>query len=157
MKRWYIYILVVAVVLIVPVTRADVADLRPVQTVALYRTSLGYRIETDTQDAGEGTNVMAAFAALKGSAPGILYLDTADYLVVALDAVDGVDDMRGILKKSARICGIKGRPDLVFVSRYLTVHGSIPRLSRWEKDNCLPVLDCSTAEVKFLQKNEKTA
>ena len=150
MKRCLIYILIMIAVLSVPLERTDVADLHPVQTVALYQTSTGYRIETDTKDAGEGETVSQAFNDLKRTTPGVIYLDTADYFVVSKSAEKAIDEMRQFLKKGVQICYFAGQVDLLAVSEFLSVQDRIPYLRDWKPGDPLPVLDCSTERLKFL-------
>lgn len=155
MKRIVIYILIMAAVLSVPLERTDVADLHPVQTVALYKTQNGYRIETDTQDFGVGDTIDTAYNNLIETTPGIIYLDTADFLLVFDDAADAVQEMGKYLKKSVRICGAVGQGDLKAVSRYLSVQGGLQPLSKWKSGQKLPILDCRKDRINFLLKNVK--
>ena len=150
MRRIVIYILIMAAVLAVPLERTDVADLHPVQTVALYKTQVGYRIETDTDDMGVGETVDAACRDLIDTTPGIIYLDTADFLLVFENAMDAVDDMRKYLKNTVRICGAVGRVDLKAVSEFLSVQRGLRPLSKWKNGQLLPVLDCRNDRIKFL-------
>lgn len=150
MKRIVIYILIMAAVLSVPLERTDVADLHPVQTIALYKTQDGYRIESDTDDLGVGETVDAACRDLIDTTSGIIYLDTADFLLVFEGAADAVQDMRKYLKNGVRICGAVGHGDLKVVSEYLSVQRGLQLLSKWENGQSLPVLDCRNDRIKFL-------
>lgn len=150
MRRSILYILITAAVLIAPARSADVADLRPVQTVALYKISGGYRIETDTEDYGEGKTVEAAFANLQETTPGVIYLDTADYFLIFCGAESGGEHMRKYLKSDVGVCGAVGQGKLQEVSKYLSVQGKLQPLHQWKIGEKLPVLDCRTDRIKFM-------
>ena len=150
MKRCILYVMIMAAVLSVPLKRTDVADLRPVQTVALYQTASGYRIETDTLDTGVGETVLQAFLDLLATTPGVIYLDTADYLVIAKGAEAAACEMRAYLKSGVRVCGSIGTVDLKEASRFLAVQGKLPYFRDWDTGQSLPILDCRTERIKFL-------
>ena len=155
MKRILIYILIMAAVLLVPLERTDVADLHPVQTVALYKTPEGYRIETDTEDAGSGKTVDSAYADLIETTPGIIYLDTADYFLVSESALPGMEDIDKYLKNGVKVCAVVGEGDLKVVSKFLSVQRGLMPFSRAKSGENLPVLDCRGERIKFLEKNVK--
>ena len=150
MRRIIVYILITAAILAIPLERTDVADLHPVQTVALYKTRDGYRIETDTDDLGIGKTVDAAYRDLIITTPGVIYLDTADFLLVFDDGQDAVQDMRKYLKNGVRICAAVGQGNLKAVSAFLSVQQGLQRLSKWKNGQSLPVLDCRNDRIKFL-------
>lgn len=150
MRRIIAYIIIMAAVIAIPLERTDVADLHPVQTVALYKTADGYRIETDTEDAGIGETVDAAYQDLIATTPGVIYLDTADFLLVFDGTEAAVRDIRKYLKNGVRICAAVGWGDLQDVSKYLSVQTGLLPLSRWKEGQLLPVLDCRNDRIKFL-------
>ena len=155
MKRIAIYLIVMAAVLVMPLERTDVADLQPVQTVALYKTPVGDQIETDTGDVGAGKTVDLAYADLLETASGVIYLDTARYLLVSEAAVPAVADIGKFLKKGVAVCAVVGRTDLKEVSKFLSVRSGLLPIHKWKEGVNLPVLDCRTDRIKFLQKNVK--
>ncbi len=150
MRKVFLYVLITVAVLSVPTRPADVADLHPVQTVALYKTLDGYRIETDTNDNGEGKTVEEAFADLQETTVGVIYLDTADYFLIFRGAESGGNQMRKYLKSDVGVCSAVGQGDLKEISQYLSVRGDLMPLHRWETEQKLPVLDCSSDRIKFM-------
>ena len=140
MKRCILYILIMVAVLCAPVEGTDVAKLRPVETVVLYKIGKDYHIRTDTNDVGEGESVQAAFDDLLLTTPGVIYLDTAEYVLVHEGAVEDVEQLRSHLKRSVQLCSFSGELDIVAVSKYLPVHGKLPILSQWNPGEELPVL-----------------
>lgn len=150
MRKVFLYVLITAAVLSVPTRAADVAELHPVQTVALYKTDVGYRIETDTEDHGEGETVEDAFINLQETTPGVIYLDTADYFLIFQGAESGGEDMRKYLKSNVEVCSAVGQGELKEVSKYLSARGKLQPLHQWEKGQKLPILDCRTDRIKFM-------
>ena len=155
MRRILVYIAIAFVVLAVPLERADVADLHPVQTVALYKIQGGYRIETDTEDYGVGKTVAEAYHDLMETTPGVIYLDTAEFYLVSMEAAPAAHEMKRYLKKNVKVCAAVGQGDLPLISKYLSVQRGLEPLSQWELGEELPVLDCRSDRIKFLQKNAK--
>lgn len=149
MKRIILYIIVLAALLVVPAERADVGKLRPVQTVALYKDANEFVIATDTGDLGRGETVQDAFHNLKATTPAIIYLDTADYLLVSEQAVDQLEFLRGKLRRSVEVYQFLGEANLEEVSKYLRVHGNGPSLKQYESGTQLPVLDCREERLKI--------
>ena len=48
MKKSFLYMLILAAVLVLPTKFTDVGKLRPVQTIAVYKNGSTYIFETDT-------------------------------------------------------------------------------------------------------------
>ena len=140
MRKWIVYILIIGVVWVVPTERMDVGKLRPVQVVSLYRENGQIVIETDTRDRGAGLTPTQALADLEDTTPGVIYLDTAQYLLVAEDALDLPEAFRGELKQSVQMCLQQGKIDISETAQYLSAHGQMPRLKNWKRGVALPTL-----------------
>lgn len=149
MKRILIYILLLVLVLLVPVERLDIATLRPVQTVAVTMVGKSCTITTDTGDVGTGTDVISALEDLKRTTPGIIYLDTADFLLVGEGAQEQAMQLKPYMTDSVRVYQIKGTPDLEKVSQYLQIHDDGIPLPAWELGSLLPVLDGTKERLKI--------
>ena len=150
MRRCILYIIIAIAALSVPVERTDVSDLRPVQTVALYQTPDGYLIETDTGDQGSGGTVDAAYQNLLQTTPGVIYLDTADFLLVSENSQSRIPEIGKYLKRGVRCCVVSGQCDLEEASIFLSVHNDLPQISDWRSGDQLPVLDCTAQRLKIL-------
>lgn len=140
MKRIVLYALILALVQIAPVERTDIAKLRPVEVIALYSTGDSVRIATDTGDFGDGENVLSALDHMRRTSPSVIYLDTAEFLLVAPGAEEALESLRDELKPSVRLCRISQPVDLQATAEYLDVHGDLPSLRHWEVGQKLPVL-----------------
>lgn len=140
MKRYVLYAAVLILSFLVPIKGTDVARLRPVETVMLYSQNGETVIRTDTNDFGIGEDSLAAFKNLKATTPGIIYLDTADFLLVSEDAVDEVEPLRKYLKKDVQLFQFTGEVDPAEASRYLSIHGNGPKLKSWQAGQALPLV-----------------
>ena len=157
MKRIILYIGILAAMLAAPVEPADIGKLRPVQVVSIYKENDWIIMKTDTEDRGMGGTAKQALQNLKDTSSGIIYLDTAEYLLLTKDTQDAVEELRDELKDSVRLCMTAKQVDLVESAKYLNVHGWLPKLEDWKKDMELPVLSTFGDSLIFLKKVENNA
>ncbi len=129
--RKFIYALIIAALFLVPLKRADIAKLRPVQAVAMYMEDNNIVLETDTGDLGRGENVLRALENLKEKTAAVVYLDTADFLLVAKNAVSRVGEMAQHIKQSVKVCVCEAAGRVKEAAQYLDVHGNLPKLRDW--------------------------
>ena len=155
MKRILCYTAILAIMLALPVEKADVGNLRPVQVVAIYKENNWFVMETDTEDKGYGGTPEQALQNLKDTSSGIIYLDTAEYLLLTKDTLDAAEELRQELKNSVRLCMTAKPVDLTEVAEYLSVHGNLPKLKAWGKDQELPVLSVFGDSLIFFEKSRK--
>ena len=147
MKRIICYILILAAVVLLPTKATDVGKLRPIQTIAAYTSDSGYRILTDTMDSGYGKTLQLAVEDLKATTPAVIYLDTAQYLVVNEEAV--IAELYPYLSDRVKICLSVGEPHMEDVSSFLSAHGDGPTVKQWKKGAKIPVLNCSDGRMSF--------
>ena len=152
MKRLVIYVAVLAALFFVPVERADIGKLHPVEVVHIYKEGENVVIETDSQDVGIGETLEEAFADLKETTPGVIYLDTAEYLLISPDVEDALPDLRGILSDDVQLCYAENKVDLKEAACFLPVHGRLPQLKAWEEGVELPYLTCFSKRLKMSKK-----
>lgn len=157
MKRILLYIGILAAVVAAPAEQMNVGELIPVQVVSVYKENGWTVIETDTEDKGIGGTAKQALRNLKDTACGRIYLDTAQYLLLGMDAADAVEELRGELRSTVRMCQSDKQVDLTQAAKYLTVHGQLPKLKDWKKDVELPVLSTFRDSLIFLKKVENSA
>ena len=131
--RKVLYAALLITLLFVPLDRVNVADLLPVEGVALYIDSGKVTLETDMGNIGAGETVEEALAALKENTPAIIYLDTAEYLLVSTDALDQVESLRPYLKTSVKVCVCQAAGKVKNTVQYLQIYGDLPTLKTWEK------------------------
>lgn len=128
--KWLGYLMAFAVAMLAPVKRADVGKLQPVEVIYLYMEE-GVVIETDTGDTGRGETVDEAVANLKQTTPGIVYLDTAEYLLLDQEAENVLQQIKNHLEANIRVCYLQGNPELSDAARFLDVHRPESTLDKW--------------------------
>ena len=129
---WYLALLVPA--FLFPVRRSDLGMLKPVETILILKEEETVVIRTDMEDEGKGSTVAEALNDLMETAAGIIYLDTADYLLLGAGADDYVEEIAVYLKKSVYVCEAEEDVDTKKAARYLSVHKPERKLRDWTKD-----------------------
>lgn len=126
--RVILYIVILAIAFFVPVNRLDIAKLQPVEAVAIYKENGFIVLKTDEESVGKGTSAKEALEELKQSTPAVVYLDTADYLLIGKGAKEAAEEIKAFLKKSVKIGTYQGG-DVKEEARYLDVHGNAAKPS----------------------------
>ena len=140
MKKIVCYIAILALMWALPVERADVGKLRPIQTVAVSGKGALVTLRTDTGDMGTGSTAIQALANLKATTSGIVYLDTAEFLLVADNAVTYAEELREVLHDNVKLCIADDTVDPKAVTQYLATHDILPKMKHWQPNEELPVL-----------------
>ena len=133
--RRVLYVLLLVPIFFVPLNRVNVADLLPVEAVALYMDGEMVVLETDAEYKGTGETAERALADLKEKTPAVVYLDTAEYLMVSPDALEQVEGLRPYLKPSVKVCMCEAAGRVKLGVEYLKIRGGLPRLKNWKKEN----------------------
>lgn len=147
--RRVLYLVILGLLFFVPLERVDIAKLLPVEAVAVYVENGEVVLETDTQDQGRGTDAADALQKLKDTTPAVVYLDTAEFLLVSKDAVGYVEQLRNFLKPSVKVCICEASGRVKEAVKYLEVHGNLPKLRDWSEQNI--------SMLKNKEKSEKTS
>lgn len=137
MKR-ILYVIIIGLSFLAPLERADIAKLEPVEAVGLLKTDGQISIITDTGAQGTGRNAEEALHDLILNTAGIIYLDTAEYLLVSESAVGEIELIRDDLKGSVKLCRWDGNGELKDAVKYFSVHGDFPQLHEWDEQVELP-------------------
>ena len=140
MKRGILYLAVLSIMLLQPVRRTDLGKLKPVETVLLYEEDGLVVLITDTEDWGRGATPAEALRNMKEASSGIIYMDTADYLLVEEGAESWISDMDEMLKGNVKICKVAGGVDLQLAATYLRIHTPDLTLKAWNPFVRVPVL-----------------
>ena len=157
MKRILLYIVLLTLTILVPVERADVGKLRPIETVAVCKENDQIILQTDTEDIGIGTSVVEALQNMKDTASGIIYLDTARYLLIGEGAENAAEELRQVLKDRVGLCLVSGAVKPLDATKYLRVHGNLPQMRSWKPGQNLPVLMPFGKDEIILKKVENRA
>lgn len=123
MKKWFwpVGLLAAGFLLRLPHPARDIARLEPVRTVYLYQKDGLTTIETDTGTTGTGADVETAYADLRYNAHREIFLDTAEFLILAPD-VTITDVFYELLRPTTRVVFSNEKPNLETISDYLTIH-----------------------------------
>lgn len=154
MKRILLYAIILTAALFVPVKGNDIGRLRPVQAVLVYKEEENVVIQTDTEDTGVGETAKEALQNLEDTTPGIIYLDTARYLLVSEEALSEIEALRDALKPSVEMCLAEGDVLGENTALFLKVHGQLPQLKSWEKGADLPLLTTFENRLILAKKSE---
>lgn len=128
--RTILYIIIIGVLLFIPLERLDVAKLEPVEAVAVYLEKGEVVLETDTESVGKGETIQQALENLKKNTPAIIYLDTAEYLLVAESAREHAEQLMEYLKKNVKTGKYAGG-DVREEAKYMDAHveSALPKKS----------------------------
>ena len=126
--RMVIYIVILAILFFVPLERADVAKLLPIEAVAVYMDAGDVVFETDTEHKGRGVDVTKAIENLKENTPAVVYLDTAEFLMVSEEALSEMNALQNYLKPSVKVFVGNAMGKVKQTAKYLEIHGSLPKL-----------------------------
>ncbi len=125
MKRWGVYVAGILVLVLLggtPFSKSDVAKLQPVELLRISKRGETIQVETDTGDRGKGESLSAAFADLKETTAGDVFLDTADYLIVTADTLPLLPQLAEILRPGCGVCVEQGETELQTAAAFLSAH-----------------------------------
>ena len=133
-----IYVAIVFVSLLIPMEKADVSKLQPVEAATVCQKNGKTEIYTDTGAWGSGRNAQEALEDLICNTQGIVYLDTAKYLMVDKDSLDQIEWLRDELKGSVKLCMWNCDDDIREAVKYFSVHDDLPKIKDWTLGEKLP-------------------
>ena len=147
MKEILLYTLLLGAALILPVEGTDVGKLLPVELVQLDKMGDTVVISTDAGATGTGETVKAAIRDMEKTAAGIVFLDTADYLLVTESAMEEVESIKEHLKPSVRVCIQHVEMNLKDAAAYLSVHKPEHQLRSCQDPQSLQILTEESGKV----------
>ena len=130
--RKILYAAILVSLFFAPLENLDIAELLPVESVAIYTESDQVVLQTNTENTGRGVTVSSALENLKAVTPAVVYLDTAKYLLVSEDATAYVDDLRQYLKSSVEVAVCDAKNMVKDAARYFGTHGGTVELRHWK-------------------------
>ena len=155
MKRILLYCLILGVLTVIPVEKLDVGELEPVQAVWAHKENGMIVLETDTDDLGEGKTVAEALADMKKRCPGIIYLDTAQFLLISEDAAGELRQLGAYLKDKVEVCLWDGQGKIQDAARYMSAHKNGKSLKEITDTDKLPKIERIQGE-KQVENNDLT-
>jgi len=129
--RKILYAAILVTLIFAPVNRQEVRKLLPIRAVAVYRSQGQITLETDTEHKGQGKSVEAAIMELKKNTPAVVYLDTAEFLLVSKDAEEVIPQLANYFKPRVKVCICDAEGDVETAAEYADVHGTITELRHW--------------------------
>lgn len=125
MKKWVLCIAVLFAAKLLfgePFEGTDVAKLQPVQLLRVSLTESGVLLETETGDLGEGQNIREALDDMKAGASANIFLETAEFLLVADGARELLPELTEVLRPGCAVCIASEIVDLEQGAAYLAAH-----------------------------------
>lgn len=156
MKRWLFCaaaMVLAAALGLTPFAGSDVATLQPVELIWVGVSGDALVVRTDTGDSGRGNTVEQAFANLKQTTPGEVFLDTVDYLLLQPSALKFLPALTDILRPACNVCLVEQEVDLEKAAGYLRVHSENYTLQNYRtgKGN-IPYLKADEERLKLVSK-----
>ena len=155
MKHWVWYLLGLLLVAAfggMPFMGTDVAQLQPVQVVQITRAFGQVAVQTDTGDFGTGPTLDLAFEDLKRTTPGQVFLETAEFLLLATGAENLLPELTEYLRPGCNVCLITGEADLELAATFLDAHPPQVTLQDCRAENVvLPLLVAYEGRLEFAQ------
>ena len=130
MKRWPVYLALMLLTVLAPVERVNVGNLKPVEVVVIQKQGNEVIVQTDTKDKGQGTDALSALNDMKKNSNGIIYMDTAKYLMIKENAIEEAKPLQKKLKGNIKVFVYAGELDVENVAKHLDVHGKLPDVTR---------------------------
>ena len=150
MKRLLSYMCALALLLLAE-RGTDIGSLRPVELVQLKEWNGLLILETDTGDRGWGLTIDQAVGKLKGTTPGQIYLDTADFLLLEEGMEKYLPQLSEYLKGGTRMLYASAGVDLQEAAAYLRIHKPSRRMKEWGDPVEKLVLEGGKMHLKIFQ------
>ena len=152
MRRMILYLGILAAVFWAGDPGTDIGMLIPVETVFIQKQGDTIVIQTDSADTGAGATMKQAAEDLKEKADGVIYLDTADYLILNREAEALLYQLQSNQKQEVALCETEGRIDVEEITPFLRAHKPQLRLSDWRAGMTLPGLEEAEGSFKIKTK-----
>ena len=151
MKR-IAYAALVAAALMIPAVPQELGKMIPVEVIKISTEGDAVLIEADTGDVGRGVTVESALWDLKASAPGSVYLDTAEYLLLPEGKETILKPLIPYLQKSVRLCCWEGEINMEEAALFLDTHSPKIRLKEYDLGMPLEILSSENGRMKLKEK-----
>lgn len=123
MRRWQIYLAGLVVLLLLPEGQGqDVSELRPAELVYINKEAYRVQVSTDMGDSGIGIDLAAAVKDMQENAPGEVFLDTAEYVLVTEETKHLIPELKRYLRPGIRVALAAGEIDPETAPAYLRAH-----------------------------------
>ena len=137
MRRWIICAAAAVLLMISPVRGMDISQLSPVQTVWVAVENGQVYLQTDGGEWGSGTDIASALENLNETAAGVVFLETADYLILQKGEEALLEQAPTIFRPSCMVCVADEMPDLEQATAFLRLHEPSITLRQWSVEGNL--------------------
>lgn len=149
MKRWIMYIVLLGMLGVSD--GMDISKLSPVETVWIAEQNGQILIQTDSGDFGVGDGLVSALENLNATASGVVFLETADYLIIEKGSEAQLVQAASVFRPSCMLCVAGKMPDLEAVTTFLRIHEPTVTLRQWNREqNPLPQLEEQDGRFQWL-------
>lgn len=121
MKKWIW--LGALLLLLLPQRGTDVGELLPVEVLLIEKEAGQYAVTTDTGNTARGDSLEAAMDTLRNTAPGVIFLDTADYVLLTGETLDCMDALPDLVRPGTKVYAVEGAADPEKLGAFLRAHG----------------------------------
>lgn len=155
--RKILYAALLAASMMIPARPVELGKIKPVELLLMRKNAGRIELITDSGDSGAGGTVPQALHDLKESTSGIIYLDTALYLLASEDAQSYIPELRPYLKERIYVLQVDGEVELDKAAEFLAVHKPSLYLRDWENGVVLEEIRQENKKLIFEEKSEKSA
>ncbi len=121
MKKWIW--LGALLLLLLPQRGTDVGELLPAEILLIEKDAGRYVITTDTGHSARGDSLETAMDALRDTAPGVIFLDTADYVLLTGETLDCLDVLPNFVRPGTKVYAAEGAADPEELGAFLRAQG----------------------------------
>lgn len=150
--KYLLYIGILLAAMLVPDRGTDVGKLIPVEVAAISEAYGVVCVETDTGDSGAGKTLEAAIEDMKSSASGIIYLDTAEYLLLGNGMEAHLNTVERHLKGDVHLCYAQAGIPLEAVANFLSVHRPGVKLKEVSEYGSIPMITEENGKYHLIEK-----
>jgi len=119
--------------LLLPQRGTDVGELLPVEVLLIEKEAGQYAVTTDTGNSARGDSLEAAMDTLRDTASGVIFLDTADYVLLTGETLDCMDALPNFVRPGTKVYAVEDVLDLEEIGSFLQAHGPEAPLYRLQK------------------------
>ena len=142
MKKWTWMLLALALATLLPTSGTELGSLHPVSVLLVGTEGKSLRLQTDTQDAGEGETLDAALRNLEATTAGHLFLDTVEQLVLTEQTRYLLPQLKALLRPGVRVCITEDPVNPETLPDFLKIHTPEAKLKDVTKTTPLQKLSC---------------
>lgn len=149
MRKWVI--LGVLLLFLLPQRGTDVGKLLPVEILRIEKEAGMYVLSADAGGTAGGKDIKTAVENLQRSAPGEIFLDTADYVLLTRETIDCIGALSSFVRPGTQVYVVECDLNFEKLGDFLETHGPNAPLYRVQKGEIkIPIL-CSKGENWYFE------